>query len=103
LARRHGATDEDLAGLEDVAHSTLSPAERDSILFAEKMTRDHGSIDDGDFERLRAHWETDQIVELLCVIGIFNYLNRFAEALALEPTKPGEGGPEEREGDVRGG
>jgi len=98
LAKKFGATDAELASLQDVAASSLSEAERDSILFAEKMTRDHRSIRQADFDRLRAHWETDQIVELLCVIGIFNYLNRFAESLALEPTQPGEGGPDDREG-----
>jgi alkylhydroperoxidase family enzyme len=103
LARRYGATEEELSALEEVEQSSLPAAERDSILFAEKMTRDHRSIGDADIDRLRAHWETDQIVELLCVIGLFNYLNRFAEALALEPTKPGEGGPEKREGEANVG
>jgi len=36
-------------------------------------------------------------VELACVIGLFNYLNRFAEAMGLWPTRPGEGGPAETE------
>jgi hypothetical protein len=31
-------------------------------------------------------------VELLCAIGLFNYFNRFNNALLMEPTKPGEGG-----------
>jgi alkylhydroperoxidase family enzyme len=102
LARRNGATEEEIAGLKDVERSPLPPGERQAVLFAEKMTVDHGSIGEEDFERLRAHWETEQIVELLCVIGLFNYLNRFAEAVGLEPTKPGEGGPEDREGDGQG-
>jgi hypothetical protein len=29
---------------------------------------------------------------LLCAIGLFNYFNRFNNALRMEPTKPGEGG-----------
>ncbi len=32
-------------------------------------------------------------MELLCAIGLFNYFNRFNNALKMEPTKPGEGGP----------
>jgi hypothetical protein len=31
-------------------------------------------------------------VELLCAIGLFNYFNRFNNALRMEPTKSGEGG-----------
>ena len=33
-----------------------------------------------------------EIVELLCPIGLFNYFNRFNNALHMDPTKPGEGG-----------
>jgi hypothetical protein len=29
---------------------------------------------------------------LLCAIGLFNYFNRFNNALQMEPTRPGEGG-----------
>ena len=31
-------------------------------------------------------------MELLCAIGLFNYFNRFNNALQMQPTKPGEGG-----------
>ena len=44
---------------------------------------------------LRQHYEESQIVELACVVGLFNYLNRFAEAFGMWPTRPGEGGPDE--------
>lgn len=31
-------------------------------------------------------------MELLCAIGLFNYFNRFNDALRMEPTRAGEGG-----------
>ncbi len=102
MARRNGASDQDLATLGDLSRSTLPDPEKEAIRFAESVTRDHRRVADEDIARLRAHWDVDQIVELLCVIGLFNYLNRFAESLALEPTKPGDGGPETSEGGSRG-
>jgi alkylhydroperoxidase family enzyme len=30
-------------------------------------------------------------VELMAAIGLFNYFNRFNNALQIEPTKPGDG------------
>ena len=45
--------------------------------------------------RCGEHYGEAQIVELACVVGLFNYLNRFAEALGMWPTRPGEGGPDE--------
>jgi alkylhydroperoxidase family enzyme len=70
-------------------------SERAALRFAEQMTNDAGAIDERELDALRAHFDEAQIVELCCVIGLFNYLNRFAEALGLWPTRPGEGGPEE--------
>jgi AhpD family alkylhydroperoxidase len=44
------------------------------------------------FAELRGFYSEGEIVELLCAIGLFNYFNRFNNALRMEPTKPGEGG-----------
>lgn len=59
------------------------------------MTVAHGSLDREAIEALQTNWSPAEIVEIACVVGTFNYLNRFAEAFGLEPTKPGEGGPED--------
>ncbi|MCP4069550.1 MAG: hypothetical protein GY741_14855 [Phycisphaeraceae bacterium] len=59
------------------------------------MTNAHGDFDSTDMETLLGHWEPGEAVEIACVAGVFNYLNRIAEAFGLWPTRPGEGGPEE--------
>ena len=56
------------------------------------MTRDANALSDEQFEELRTFFSEGEIVELLCAIGLFNYFNRFNDALRMEPTKPGEGG-----------
>jgi alkylhydroperoxidase family enzyme len=55
------------------------------------MTLDSNHIPDEDFETLREHYDEGEIVELMAAIGLFNYFNRFNNALQIEPTKPGEG------------
>jgi alkylhydroperoxidase family enzyme len=55
------------------------------------MTREATAITDEDFAALRAHYSEGEIVEIGAVVGIFNYFNRFNDAFAVEPTKPGEG------------
>jgi alkylhydroperoxidase family enzyme len=87
-----------LESLDDLEQSPLAEREKQAIRFAEKVTRSHREIAKEDIDLLRDHWEPDQIVELMCVVGIFNYLNRFSVAFGLWPTRPGEGGPEDREG-----
>jgi alkylhydroperoxidase family enzyme len=99
LARRHGATDELLEVLGDPAREPLTDAEKAAVRFAEKMTTNHRALERSDMDGLRTHFSPEQIVELVCVVGAFNYLNRFSIASGLWPTRPGEGGPEDREGD----
>lgn len=95
MARRYGATDEVLATLHDLEGCPLPESERAALRFAEVVTRDAHQVDAATIDALRAHWTDDQIVELTCVIGLFNYLNRFAEATGLRPTQAGEGGPDD--------
>ena len=73
----------------------MPESEREALRFAETMTLNAGSVDRATIDRLHEYYDDEQIVELACVIGLFNYLNRFAEALGVWPTRPGEGGPDE--------
>jgi len=51
------------------------------------MTRDAHSVDDQLWAELRRHFDDGQIVELAAAIGLFNYFNRFNDALRMEITK----------------
>ena len=63
-----------------------------ALKLAETVTHDANSISDVQFAELSGFYSEGEIVELLCAIGLFNYFNRFNDALRMEPTKPGEGG-----------
>ncbi len=69
----------------------LPPAEKAALRLAETVTRDAHAVTDEQFAELRSYYSEGEIVELLCAIGLFNYFNRFNNALQMEPTKPGEG------------
>lgn len=99
MARRYGATDEILDTLHDLERCPLPAKEKAAIRFAEKMTTAHREITSEDVNDLKKDWSEEEIVEMACVAGLFNYLNRFAVAFALEPTRPGEGGPDDLEGE----
>jgi len=51
------------------------------------MTRDAHSVDDQLWADLRRHFDHGQMVELAAAIGLFNYFNRFNDALCMEITK----------------
>ena len=51
------------------------------------MTRDPHSFDDIAWGILRSRFDEGQLVEIAAVAGLFNYFNRFNDALRVEPTK----------------
>jgi alkylhydroperoxidase family enzyme len=51
------------------------------------MTLDSNKVDEELWLSLRAHFDEGQVVELASVIGLFNYFNRFNNALRMEPTR----------------
>jgi alkylhydroperoxidase family enzyme len=88
LARRHGWTDDqinDLANFEN--RSDFTEKEKAALRLAERVTRDAHTVDDKSFGELRRHFAEGEIIELLAAIGLFNYFNRFNDALRMEPTK----------------
>jgi alkylhydroperoxidase family enzyme len=88
LARRHGWTDDqinDLANFEN--RSDFTEKEKAALRLAERVTRDAHTVDDKLFGELRRHFVEGEIIELLAAIGLFNYFNRFNDALTMEPTK----------------
>jgi uncharacterized peroxidase-related enzyme len=94
LARNLGWTGDQLAHLADwPRRGDFTPAEKAALRLAETVTRDSNAVTDEQFAELRGFYSEGEIVELLCAIGLFNYFNRFNNALRMEPTKPGEGGP----------
>ena len=95
LARSLGWSDDQLSQLANwQLRDDFTPAEKAALRLAETVTRNANAVTDEQFAELRTYYSEGEIVELLCAIGLFNYFNRFNNALRMEPTKPGEGGCE---------
>jgi uncharacterized peroxidase-related enzyme len=93
LARGLGWSDDQLSHLAEWSNrDDFTPAEKAALRLAETVTRDAHAVTDEQFAELRTHYSEGEIVELLCAIGLFNYFNRFNNALQMQPTRPGEGG-----------
>jgi alkylhydroperoxidase family enzyme len=61
--------------------------EKTALRFAERMTLEPHNVDDALWQHLRNHFDEGEIVELAAAIGLFNYFNRFNDALKMEPTR----------------
>jgi uncharacterized peroxidase-related enzyme len=94
LAKGLGWSDDQLSHLAEwPTRSDFTEAEKAAVKLAETVTRDAHAVSDEQYAELRGYYSEGEIVELLCAIGLFNYFNRFNNALQMQPTKPGEGGP----------
>ncbi len=91
MARRKGATQEDLDALKAPGtwDAHFKPAEAAALRLADAITLSNGHISDEVWNAVAAHYDEGQLVELVGVIGLFNYFNRFNNALEIEVTRPG--------------
>ena len=88
MSRRLGWSDDQINHLSDFENrQDFTEKEKAALRLAERMTRDAHSIDDDLWAELRKHFDEGEVVELLAAIGLFNYFNRFNDALKMEPTK----------------
>jgi alkylhydroperoxidase family enzyme len=53
------------------------------------VTMGNGHIADEVWNAAAAHYDENQLIEFVGVIGLFNYFNRFNNALEIEVTRPG--------------
>lgn len=88
MARRFKADDETIVALLDHANSDrFDDAEKAALAAAESLTKDPTGLAEPLWQDLRRHYNDEQIIEILCSIGLFNYFNRLNNALGIEVTR----------------
>jgi uncharacterized peroxidase-related enzyme len=92
LAKKLGASEPLLDAMYhiDQHRDLFTPAEQAALAFAERMTTDAHGVSEDVWIDLGEHFDPGQIVEIATVIGLFNYLNRFNDALKVDITRPDE-------------
>lgn len=87
LAKQFGVTEGLLDALYHIdTHSHLfTGSELAALRFAEIMTTGARDVDESLWDELQAYFDDGEIVEIATVIGLFNFFNRYADALQLNP------------------
>lgn len=81
-AERYDATPEKLENIWDFqTHSAFSDAERVALEFALKSSAIPNQVDDEIATKMRLHWTDDDIVEILGVVALFGFLNRWNDSM----------------------
>ncbi|NCU31742.1 MAG: carboxymuconolactone decarboxylase family protein [Candidatus Moranbacteria bacterium] len=87
-AERYGAEAEKMENIwEFRTHIAFSESERAALEFAFASSTIPNSVDDSIAENLRLHWNDGEIVEILGVIALFGYLNRWNDSMGTELEK----------------
>lgn len=70
----------------DYREAPLAPADRLLCDFAVKLTRRPGRMEEADVRRLlEAGFSEQEVTVAVQVIGYFNYINRVADGLGVDP------------------
>ena len=76
-------TEAKIAQLDEPTNS-FSDVEKLALEYADRMALDHHNMDDGFFDRMREHFNDEQILELGMMIGQFIGFGRLLMVLDLE-------------------
>jgi len=81
-AERYGAEQEQLDNIWDYrTHPAFSEAERAALDFSLAASQVPNAVDDTIQKRLHQYWNEGEIVEMLTVISLFGYLNRWNDSM----------------------
>lgn len=84
-ARMRGVDDAKIAEIWNFERSQLfSEAERASLRFARDASVIPNEVTPEHFTELRRWWDDGEIVEILAVIGLFGFLNRWNDSMATD-------------------
>ncbi len=82
-AERYGADRQQLEHIWDYReHPAFDAAERAALDFAVAASTVPNGVDAALQERLREHWDDGEIVEILSVVALFGFLNRWNDSMA---------------------
>lgn len=92
---RHGIDEKKLAAVWEYSTSPLyTQAERVALDFTIAAASQPNDVTDELFAKLREHWNDNQVVEIVGVIALFGFLNRWNDTMATpleeEPKALGE-------------
>ncbi len=84
-AERYEASQEQMENIwEYKTHPSFSPAERAALDFAHHASVIPNAVDDAVANELRKYWNEGEIVEILGVVALFGYLNRWNDSMGTQ-------------------
>lgn len=86
MAKQKGATDEQIAGVEDFEKGPFSEREKLGFRCADRLHRSADEIDDAFYAQLERVFKQEEIIELMATAGAFEFFTRFVDAFRIPVT-----------------
>ncbi len=80
-----GAKEDDMDKIID--KENLTDKEKAAVEYAAVVTKEAFKVPENTFHKLEDNFDQEQILEITAVVGLFNYINRFNDALRVLPEK----------------
>ncbi len=88
-AERYGAEENKMANIwEYKTHPSFTDAERAAFDLTIAASRVPNEVNDEISENMRKHWDSGEIVEIMGVIALFGYLNRWNDSMGTMLEEP---------------
>jgi uncharacterized peroxidase-related enzyme len=85
ISTKMGFTKGEIDEMNNPPDAKIGDAEKAALRYAEALTVNPGSIPDDVFTNLNKYYSESQIVEITMIAALYNMINRFNEALKLDP------------------
>lgn len=85
ISSKMGFTPNEITEMNNPGSAHISDAEKAALNYAEALTVNPGNIPDAVYGELRKYYSDSQVVEITMIAALYNMINRFNEALKLDP------------------
>lgn len=85
ISAKMGFSEEEIDEMDNPVTANIDESEKAALSYAEALTVNPGDIPDEVFEDLKQYFSESQIVEITAIAALYNMINRFNEALKLDP------------------
>jgi len=85
ISAKMGFSEQEIDEMDNPVTANIDESEKAALRYAEALTVNPGNIPDDVFEDLKKYFTESQIVEITAVAALYNMINRFNEALKLDP------------------
>ncbi|MEM8785360.1 MAG: carboxymuconolactone decarboxylase family protein [Pseudomonadota bacterium] len=92
LIERHGVNQEQIDNINDFAtHPAFNAAERAALTVAKHANTNPNSVTDAQFDALRPHYGDGEIAEIVALIAMMSFYNRWNDTMATTLERPAAG------------